>query len=80
MLEKHPALIQDHKDVASNANELAVWWHDLIVGSGLGWSFLDPKEAVVQHQQSSHTLFLALKLAYPIAHILPNVLFPHFRH
>lgn len=42
VLEKHPTLIQNHKDVASNANERSVWWHDLIVGSGLGWSFLVP--------------------------------------
>ncbi len=77
VLEKHPALIQDHKDVVSNANEWAVWWHDLIVGSGLGWSFLDPKETVVQHQKSSCTPFLALKLASSVANILP-VLFPQF--
>jgi len=57
VLEKHPALIQKHKDVASNANERSVWWHDLIVGSGLGWSFLAPQETVVQHQKSSRTLF-----------------------
>lgn len=42
VLKKHPALIQNHKDVASNANDRSVWWHDLIVGSDLGWSFLPP--------------------------------------
>lgn len=78
VLEKHPALMQDHKDVVSNANEQAVWWNDLIVGSGLGWSFLAPQETVVQHQQSSSTLFLTLKLACCVAHILPIVFFSQF--